>query len=133
MSLEAVRNRFTNCVRVSWWCCFNILQDFLFHLMQCDIFFFNISLVIFFPSQTIWCCCLPSYHVWHHLGVMHINYSNIWLKNASKVNWIYIVIYDRKIYFSREKKKKVSEFFISPTGRLNDEMGEFCCKMESIV
>ena len=26
-----------------------------------------------------WCCCLPSYHVWHHLGVMHINYSNIWL------------------------------------------------------
>lgn len=30
---------------------------------------------------------------------MHINYSNIWLKKCCKVNWIYIVIYDRKIYF----------------------------------
>lgn len=84
--------------------------------MQCDSFFIFHSSSIQRVKQIIRCCYLPLFSprchrkeslspLWHHPGVMHINYSNIWLKNATKVNWIYIVIYDRKIYFPKVGKK----------------------------
>lgn len=103
---------------------FNIFVRFCFVLLDVTVFGGWAAIPCLHAPRRLLCDALifallllmESFSLFGIIQAMHINYSNIWLKNATKVNWIYIVIYDRKIYFARRAGESVRERILARTG-----------------